>query len=361
MQDHVTQNVLTHKQRDLEALGDYLLAYYARTIESKDMADKVWAGELPFKWQTQFDFAWQGGWLANQQGTTYERDLIVMIPGRDRRRAVIMGDHYDTAYMEDHYGYGHGGKGPRLAAAGADDNHSATATLMLAAPLLMEMSRAGQLDCDVWLVHLTGEEFPADCMGARHLTQGLVRKFLTARAPAATGQEEEKHWRHAIQGVYVMDMIAHNNDRDCDVFQICPGASRESMWLALQASSLLTDAWNHSTPLWNRRRKDRTHFGRRSADGVTLPEVALHPQLQRRSAARLRSPRSTLYNTDGQIFSDAGIPVVLFMENYDINRHGYHDSFDTMANIDLDYGLPAVAACLRSESVARAASAAAPW
>ena len=33
-----------------------------------------------------------------------------------------------------------------------------------------------------------------------------------------------------------------------------------------------------------------------------------------------------------------GVPVVLFMENYDINRHGYHDSHDTMENIDLDYG-----------------------
>ena len=26
---------------------------------------------------------------------------MVVIPGRDRRRAVIMADHYDTAYMED--------------------------------------------------------------------------------------------------------------------------------------------------------------------------------------------------------------------------------------------------------------------
>jgi len=48
--------------------------------------------------------------------------------------------------------------------------------------------------------------------------------------------------------------------------------------------------------------------------------------------------RSTLYNTDGQIFSDVGVPVALFMENYDINRTGYHDSHDTMANIDLDNG-----------------------
>ena len=32
--------------------------------------------------------------------------------------------------------------------------------------------------------------------------------------------------------------------------------------------------------------------------------------------------------------ADAGIPVVLFMEDYDIDREGYHDSHDTLANID---------------------------
>jgi hypothetical protein len=65
-------------------------------------------------------------------------------------------------------------------------------------------------------------------------------------------------------------------------------------------------------------------------------------------------PRSTLFNTDGQIFADAGIPTVLFMENYDINREGYHDTLDTMANIDLDYG--AAVAAITIEAVARAAS-----
>jgi hypothetical protein len=38
------------------------------------------------------------------------------------------------------------------------------------------------------------------------------------------------------------------------------------------------------------------------------------------------------------LFSDAGEPVVLFLENYDIDRTGYHDTHDTMENIDLDYG-----------------------
>ena len=87
---------------------------------------------------------------------------------------------------------------------------------------------------------------------------------------------------------------------------------------------------------------------------AAIPAVARHLELS--GEVRPSSdPRSTLYNTDGQIFSDAGIPVVLFMENYDINRHGYHDTEDTMANIDLDYG--AAVAAIAIEAVAQAASA----
>ena len=87
--------------------------------------------------------------------------------------------------------------------------------------------------------------------------------------------------------------------------------------------------------------------------GPVIPDVARHLAL-RGEVRPPTDPRSSLYNTDGQIFSDAGIPVVLFMENYDINRHGYHDTEDTMANIDLDYG--AAVAAIAIESVARAAS-----
>jgi hypothetical protein len=76
-----------------------------------------------------------------------------------------------------------------------------------------------------------------------------------------------------------------------------------------------------------------------------------------RSGAGTQEPawrRSTLFNTDGQIFADAGIPTALFMENYDINREGYHDTQDTMANIDLDYG--AAVAAIAIETVARTAT-----
>jgi hypothetical protein len=366
VRDPVTLAQLSHRHRDLDELAEYLLAHYRGLIATRGMDELAAAGDLPFRWHTDFDFPWSGGWLGNQQGHLEERNVMVVIPGRDRSRAVIMADHYDTAYMEDRYGYQHGGHGPRLAAAGADDNHSATAALMLAAPIFLEMSRAGQLGCDVWLVHLTGEEFPSDCLGARHLTQSLVEGTLRLRtrpdaAAAAGGQggagaEDEEGWldlsETRVQGVYVSDMIAHNNDHDRDVFQICPGTSGESMWLALQAH-LANRAWNALAPRWNRRARRGCKRGRRSADGRTLPALALHPRLEGQVRPPI-DPHSTLYNTDGQIFSDAGVPVVLFMENYDINRHGYHDSHDTMENIDLDYG-SAVAAMV-IETVARAAT-----
>ncbi|HEX3528877.1 MAG TPA: M28 family peptidase [Thermoanaerobaculia bacterium] len=348
--DPPTQARLPHPARDLERLGEYLLDYYTRVIARYGLDPHTAVGDLPFRWRTAFDFAWSGGWLGNQEGQLEERDLLVRIPGRDRSRAVIMADHYDTAYMEDEYGYGHGGHGPRLAAAGADDNHSATVALMLAAPVFCELSQAGRLACDVWLVHLTGEEFPSDCMGARHLTERLVARDLRLRTRDGRFHDLS---RTRVQGVYVLDMVAHNNDRRHNVFQICPGFGRESLWLAYQAH-VAGRLWNAAAPAWNRRAR-RKRPGQRLPDpaGATVPPLALHPQLLG-EVRPVQDPHSTLYNTDGQIFSDAGVPVVLFMENYDINRHGYHDSHDTMENIDLDYG--AAVAAIAIESVARAAT-----
>jgi hypothetical protein len=87
--------------------------------------------------------------------------------------------------------------------------------------------------------------------------------------------------------------------------------------------------------------------GRRSRDPRVVPPLAKHLVLDG-DVRPEDHPRSTLYNTDGQIFSDIGVPVVLFMENYDINRHGYHDSHDTMENIDLDYGAALVAIAIET-------------
>ena len=348
--DPISQSLVKHHHRDLEALGDHLLDYYRRLVAKHGMAGRAIVGDLPFRWETQFPFAWSGGWLGNQEGRLDERDLLVMIPGRDRHRAVIMADHYDTAYMEDCYEKARGGNGARLAAAGADDNHSATAALMLGAPVFFELSRAGRLAWDVWLVHLTGEEFPSDCMGARHLAQGIVERSLRVRRQGARKLDLSKV---RIEGVYVLDMIAHNNDHDPDVFQISPGSGSDSLRLAYHAHRA-NAIWNASVPAWNGRAARRgCGRGQRIAEGKRLPATALHPSLY----GEVRPPRdlrSSLYNTDGQIFSDAGIPAVLFMENYDINRVGYHDTHDNMTNIDLDYG--AAVAAIAIEAVARVAS-----
>ena len=347
--DAPTRSLLKHKQRDLDALGDWLLAYYRRVISTSGMRSRALAGDLPFRWRTDFAFEWMKGWRANQQDIELERDLLVVIPGRNRARAVIMADHYDTAYMEDLYYKERGGTLARLASRGSDDNHSATAALMLGAPIFLELSRAGQLECDIWLVHLTGEEFPSDCMGARHLAQWLVEKTLRLRLGERKVADLSKV---RVEGVYVLDMIAHNRHPGRDVFQISPGVNRKSFQLAYQAH-MANRVWNAGAKEWNRRaERSARGRGRRSRDGMTIPALAKFPEL-RGEVRTPGDPRSSLFNTDGQIFSDLGIPVVLFMENYDINRVGYHDSKDNMTNIDLDYG--AAVAAIAIESVARVA------
>ena len=351
--DKVTKELLPRPERQLDELAEHVLAYYRKQIAAAKMEGQALTGSLPFQWTTDLDYTWMGG-LQQNKDRPAERNLLTVIPGRDRSRAVIMADHYDTAYMADRYEKSYGGQGARLAACGADDNHSATAALMLAAPIFLEMSKKGQLGCDVWLVHLTGEEFPADCLGARHLTQSLVEGTLALHLD---GDEKVDLSGVRVQGVYVSDMIAHNNDRERGIFQIAPGTGITSFWLA-EVAHEANEIWNASVPAWNAR-TDRVgkQRGRRSPYGAAIPATAAHLALIGQ-VRPVTDPHSTLYNTDGQVFSDAGVPVVLFMEDYDINRSGYHDTHDTMANIDLDYG--SALAAIVIESVARAACAEPP-
>src|SRR5262249_62169838 len=116
-----------------------------------------------------------------------------------------------------------------------------------------------------------------------------------------------------------------------------------------------TLAWNAGAVRWNRR-GDRIGrgAGTRSPDARTVPAIARHPTLEG-EIRTINNPQSSVFNTDVQIFSDVGIPCVLVMENYDINRSGYHDTKDTLENIDLDYGSAVSAICI--EAIARAACA----
>lgn len=149
-------------------------------------------------------------------------------------------------------------------------------------------------------------------------------------------------------------MIGHNTERDRDVFQIAPGEGAGSARLTLHAHRA-NERWNRAAVAWNHE-ADRRGEGRarRMPDGESVPPPFAHLAL----AGEIRTewePRSALYNTDGQIFSDVGVPVVLFMENYDIRRAGYHDTHDTMKNIDLDYC--AALTAIANETVASVACA----
>jgi hypothetical protein len=348
IRDKSTRAVLPTRRRDLDLLADYLVGRHRASLAAASVAD-AWVGEHVFSWRTNFEFPWMGGWERNQKKGRQERNVVVRIPGRDPTQAVIMADHFDTAYMHDLYYRSEGGTGARLAANGADDNHSATAALLLAAPLLLELAREGRLGCDVWLVHLTGEEFPSDCLGARHLAQALVERTFSIQD--SDGPQRDLSGVR-VRGLYVSDMIAHNNERNRYVFQIAPGAGPAPARLALVAHRA-NMAWNALARQLNRRAPRRGAAApRRSDDPDSIPPLTAHAML-RGEVRPDWAPRSTLFNTDGQIFSDVGIPAVLFMEDYDINRRGYHDTHDTMANIDLDYG--AALAAIVIETVAQAA------
>ncbi len=342
-------HVTTDARRDLDKLADHLHARYRALAKKSGMSDYAKSYDHVFTWETDSDYPWSLGWAKNQTGELKERNVVFVIPGKNRAEAVIMADHYDTAYMEDVYEADRGGDGLRAAASGADDNHSATTALLSAADILLTMSKAGKLARDVWLVHLTGEEFPADSLGARALVQELVEERLvfTGEDGATLHASKVK-----IVAAFILDMIGHNTERERDVFQIAPGEGPASARLATYAH-LANERWNQGTAKWNEKPL-RRGMGRakRMKDGKEIPPEFEHLALRGEIRAEWE-PRSALYNTDGQVFSDVGIPVVLFMENYDISRTGYHDTLDTMANIDLDYAAALTAIAI--ETVAEVA------
>jgi hypothetical protein len=221
------------------------------------------------------EFSWRGIRQAN---------LVAVIPGKEpkgRNRPVLLADHIDTAYCEDIFR----GTGERVSAPGADDDASATAALLRAAEILKD-SRPRH---DIWLVHLTGEEFPADSLGARRFAAYLLRE------------------RRDIGGLVLMDLIGHRAAGDA-VFQVNAGESPGSQVLAGIA---MEAALTHAHP-------------------------AFIPVLRAR-----HDPRSYLYNTDGLVFSDLGFPVVLLNEHMNakenIDRPGYHDSRDGSALMDWEF------------------------
>lgn len=210
-----------------------------------------------------------------------QTNLVAILPGTRHDRPVLMGDHFDTAFCEDIFEDSK--RTLRVSAPGADDNMSASAALLRAASVL----KGKKLRNDIWLVHFTGEEFPADDLGARH----FVSQLLASRMD--------------ISGLVLMDMIGWRQPGD-RLFQISAGESQASLRLAAIA--------------------------RDAADDYSAVSAAVRTRFD---------PRSYLYNTDGLIFSDAGFPVILLNEHINaldnFDRAGYHDTTDVAQRIDWDY------------------------
>ena len=220
------------------------------------------------------EFTWRGIPQAN---------LIAVIPGTGKdasRRPVVMADHFDTAFCEDVFDK----NGQRVSAPGADDNISATAVLLRAAEVL----RGRKFQNDIWLVHLTGEEFPADDLGARYFVGRLLRD------------------RQDLSGLVLMDMIGHRESADDKIFQVSPADDDASLRMA----KIAMDA----------------------SAGTTRFQPVLRTRYD---------PRSYLYNTDGLIFSEAGYPVVYFNEHINrlenFYRKGYHHTTDASGKMDWPY------------------------
>ena len=247
-------------RRDLDALADELHARYRVLIETHSMTDRAHVVDHRFRWETDFSFPWSEGWAKNQAGGAHERNIVLVVPGRDRGEAVVMADHYDTAYMEDVFEAARGGDGLRVASAGADDNHSATAALLLAAEVLLPLARQGRLARDVWLVHLTGEEFPSDCLGARALCRALVERRLRFHEEDGAPLDVSST---RLTAAFVLDMVGHNNPRDRDVFQIAPGDGTAALRLAARAQAA-NERWNHEVASRNAQ-PDRRGLGAPSA------------------------------------------------------------------------------------------------
>lgn len=194
-------------------------------------------------------------------------------------KPVIMADHYDTAFCQDIFDK----EKKRVSTSGADDNMTATATLLRAAEIFTHNKPAN----DVWLLHITGEEFPADDLGARIFTERMLKE------------------KRDIKGIVLLDMIGWRKEND-RIFQVNPGDLDESLriaQIAIKASSYITK---------------------------------FKPVLRKRF-----DRKSYLYNTDGLIFQDAGFPVILFNEHINaienLDRAGYHDTTDTSLNLDFNY------------------------
>jgi hypothetical protein len=226
-------------------------------------------------------------------------NLIVRIPGTlppAKNKPIYLFDHYDTAFDELIYER----NGQRVSVPGANDNCTAAATNLRAAQALKNGGNAH----DVYIVHLTGEEFPKDTLGSRYLASQMMK----------TGQR---------MGAYFLnDMIGFRKPGDL-IFQINAGQSARSLEVA-----------------------------------ATLHQVAIELAPRWKPTLRTRFDlKSYLNQTDGGIFEDHGFDGALINEHtHDFNnsRDNYHTYKDVSSGIDYEFATDIAKVVI--ESMARTAN-----
>ena len=243
---------------DLERMVDYLEERY-RALSIETVRQR---------------FTWRG---------IPQSNLIAIIKGTEAGPPVVMADHIDAAVAEDTFQR----TGQRVTTHGADDNATATAALLGAAAVL----RDARPKRDIWLVHLTGEEYPGDCLGARHFLSELLRT------------------RRDVHAVVIADFIGWHHPGK-PVFQLSPTSVPGSERMA----ALAIDAAR-----------------------------SLAPELSARYAARDRS-RNSVFQTDLLEFELHGIPGLLFNEDMDYadpttHNPNYHQSTDVVANLHVPFAV----------------------
>jgi Zn-dependent M28 family amino/carboxypeptidase len=222
-----------------------------------------------------------------------QANLIAIIPAGGTHKCnepVLFIDHIDTAFEADTFD----NTSQRQTTQGADDNVSGLLALLHSVAVLKETQKEA---CrDIWLVHVTGEEYPAASLGIVYFLQQLFVE------------------KQPIYTAVIVDMISHRVNRSDSIIQINPGDSTKSMLLAELALNYVYPKIKSNLILKN-----------------------LQPVIR-----RWEDPYSYLYNTDGVRFVQYGFTCILFNEhiNYQENfeRFGYHDTLDTVDLIDFEYG-----------------------
>jgi hypothetical protein len=269
------------RNHQLDEVLDWLMVQYGRLGFGYRLDPVIWRGRL-------------------------YHNLVVRIPG-EIDESVLLCDHYDVADKEPivrrnraQLFFDHGLNAQEIAAhegaipigapvPGADDNASATAALIeMAHRMRASLDRGHRPKRTIELVHLVGEELPADCLGAR--------TFL----------RDARARNRKIAAAIVLDMIGVDRKGERKL-QVSVGRNPASLSIASAVERAISDLRLDLRPI-------------------------LRPYGTR---------KSFLHQTDAIHFSRAGVPVVLLNEHvnddHDLHRVGYHDEFDISRLMHFDF------------------------